>query len=634
MISFRHLTLIGALLLWVGGTSDSVHAEPPPVELPRDGDALRIPSSAWTEWLDPGVPDAPQLQSSDFVVDRPGGQVGAYFGYVSHPIWIRFRVSNASNSAQDVNLVVFPESVGRVDLNVFDERTGEALFHGKSVSPARGVESRQPMFPMRLEAGSSAVFVVRVHSVHRVDFELVGQKDFFQLEVRSRIWLALYYGGVIALLFFNALIWLNTREPLYLEYLLFQVSLGLTLAIMDGCVPLGRYQTGIAVLAVVWGSAFFRRFLDIKKHFPRTDRLLTVEAGLALWVAAMNPWPFYPSIAPFFEYLGDFTIVSTVLTLTPVAILLARAGVARARIFLVAWSILAATTLLFLASSYSLLGSMHFGQGALKLGAFAETVLFSFALAQRLKYTRAAEERAVIGELERDRLRSLIQSVCHDLVNPLSVILSWADIKAVEGDRAWLAVQRAAVEQKLLLGKIRELQAIESGKSGLKPVPVAISATLEHLKFFFGHSLREKQLELRSENQLTEVEAYVLADEVALKHSILGNLVSNAIKFSHPGGFIDLAVRRVAGAIEFSVSDAGIGIPAVLLSKLFSAESETHRPGTQGEGGTGFGMPLVKAALDRLGGTIEVESRCREEGNSRSGTVFRVRLPSASRDAG
>jgi len=272
---------------------------------------------------------------------------------------------------------------------------------------------------------------------------------------------------------------------------------------------------------------------------------------------------------------------------------------------------------------------MHFGQGVLKLGAFAETVLFSFALAQRLKQTRAAEERAQIGELERDRLRSLIQSVCHDLVNPLSVILSWADIKAVAGDRAWLAVQRAAVEQKLLLGRIRELQAIESGKSGLNPVPVAISATLEHLKFFFGHSLREKQLELRSEIELTEVEAYVLADEVALKHNILGNLVSNAIKFSHPGDSISLAVRRVAGAIEFSISDSGIGIPTALLPKLFSAESETHRPGTQGEGGTGFGMPLVKAALDRLGGTIEVESRCREEGDSRSGTVCRVRLPSA-----
>jgi signal transduction histidine kinase len=86
----------------------------------------------------------------------------------------------------------------------------------------------------------------------------------------------------------------------------------------------------------------------------------------------------------------------------------------------------------------------------------------------------------------------------------------------------------------------------------------------------------------------------------------------------------------LAPRILIKVIDQGIGIPQNLLETLFSFTTRTTRIGTKGEQGTGFGMPIVKTLLEKMGGTLEVHSQVLEEGQtseSPHGTTFTLRVP-------
>ena len=72
------------------------------------------------------------------------------------------------------------------------------------------------------------------------------------------------------------------------------------------------------------------------------------------------------------------------------------------------------------------------------------------------------------------------------------------------------------------------------------------------------------------------------------------------------------------------MSDDGIGIPDSILTKLFDDEAKTSRPGTGGEPGTGFGMPIVKSYMDIYEGNIEVLSKVKDNGQNDSGTTFNL----------
>lgn len=102
--------------------------------------------------------------------------------------------------------------------------------------------------------------------------------------------------------------------------------------------------------------------------------------------------------------------------------------------------------------------------------------------------------------------------------------------------------------------------------------------------------------------------------------SVATNLVSNAVKYSRPGGRVAVRLGRTDGNIELTVSDQGIGIPAAEKDRLFSEFFRASNARSFADAGTGLGLAIVKSIVDRLGGTIAVDS---EEG---VGTTVRIVL--------
>jgi signal transduction histidine kinase len=102
---------------------------------------------------------------------------------------------------------------------------------------------------------------------------------------------------------------------------------------------------------------------------------------------------------------------------------------------------------------------------------------------------------------------------------------------------------------------------------------------------------------------------------------VLRNLVSNAIKFTNPGGHIDIRTEQTTSTLTVIVSDNGVGIASEKANKLFEISHRTTTTGTANEKGTGLGLLLCKEFVERHSGKIWVES---ETGK---GSDFKFTLP-------
>ena len=104
----------------------------------------------------------------------------------------------------------------------------------------------------------------------------------------------------------------------------------------------------------------------------------------------------------------------------------------------------------------------------------------------------------------------------------------------------------------------------------------------------------------------------------AMMETVLRNLVSNAIKFTHEGGNVSVTAKEVEDKVHIMVEDNGIGISAKKLDNLFEIDCKENSCGTNKEKGTGLGLMLCKEFIDKQEGKILVESRVGE------GSIFTV----------
>jgi signal transduction histidine kinase len=102
-------------------------------------------------------------------------------------------------------------------------------------------------------------------------------------------------------------------------------------------------------------------------------------------------------------------------------------------------------------------------------------------------------------------------------------------------------------------------------------------------------------------------EAIVFADQ-AMISTVFRNLISNAIKFTRPGGTITLRIKNEESGVLISVLDTGIGIPENMICRLFRIDQSYSTTGTNNEQGTGLGLILCKEFVEKHGGIIWVES--------------------------
>jgi PAS domain S-box-containing protein len=246
----------------------------------------------------------------------------------------------------------------------------------------------------------------------------------------------------------------------------------------------------------------------------------------------------------------------------------------------------------------------------------SEDVSLSRALADRAAIA-IDHARQYGAALEARRLRDeVLGVVSHDLRNPLNAIVLSASLLAREGgdNPALATIRRAAVRADRLIEDLLTITAVERGAASLDRSVQPIASLLDDLLALHGAMAAEKQLTLETRSE-AKLEASVDGNRLG---QMLGNLVTNAIKFTPEGGRVEVVARAEDGQLVIDVSDTGQGIGPDDLPRLFDRFWQgAHKR----RGGAGLGLAIVKGIAEAHGGGVTVTS---ELGN---GTTFTTRWP-------
>ena len=240
-------------------------------------------------------------------------------------------------------------------------------------------------------------------------------------------------------------------------------------------------------------------------------------------------------------------------------------------------------------------------------------------------YTEEIRKSAEKARKANEAKTRFLFNMSHDIRTPMNAIVGFSGLleKSIHDEKKSLDyIKKLRVSSDILLtiiNQVLEMARIESGKITLSSESVNIREMVDAMNTVFELSLTKKSLEYQC--SLNVVHDQILCDKTKMEEIIL-NVVSNSIKYTNPHGKITVSIDELDSEDEKNanykvvVEDNGIGMSQDYLPHIFEEFSREHTSTETRVAGTGLGLPIVKSLVDRMGGTIEVES---EEGK---GTRF------------
>ena len=264
-------------------------------------------------------------------------------------------------------------------------------------------------------------------------------------------------------------------------------------------------------------------------------------------------------------------------------------------------------------------------------------ILFVFDLAVMVNFNKklqaAAQEAASANKAKTD----FLSTMSHDIRTPMNAIIGLTTIAEKNlGDTESVGenlrkITLASNHLLTLINDILDISKVESGKLNLSPLTFSIVETVENLVNLSQPMIKEKSIDFNFRISRMEKE-YFYADQLRL-NQIYINILSNAIKYTEPGGRVSVDLREEESQkpgcvrLTYIVSDTGIGMSPEFMANMYQPFSRQTDSRVNSIQGTGLGLAITKQMVDLMGGTIDCRS---EQGKGTTFTVI-LDLPIADR---
>jgi len=233
-------------------------------------------------------------------------------------------------------------------------------------------------------------------------------------------------------------------------------------------------------------------------------------------------------------------------------------------------------------------------------------------------FNRMSQEIARVNQLR----RQMTADIAHDLRTPLTVIAGYVESMqegVLEPSPERLSVIYSEIGQlQRLVGDLRMLTQADAGELTMHLQAIEPKSLLERAAAAFQHRAETQQVTLALE--AGDGVPQVRVDEERMMQ-VLGNLLSNALRYTPQGGEIHLSAQRAGDRVVLAVADNGTGIPPEELPYIFERFRRADRSRHSETGETGLGLAIVKALVEAHGGTVSADSAPGE------GTTVRIELP-------
>jgi len=246
------------------------------------------------------------------------------------------------------------------------------------------------------------------------------------------------------------------------------------------------------------------------------------------------------------------------------------------------------------------------------------------ALRARGRQHQARELLARLEEAIRERDQFLAM-LSHELRNPLGAIRNATEVLSrqtpsqVEVQRPLAIVDRQVRHLARLVDDLLDVARVTSGKIALKKAPCELGEVIEAAVRQLDPAIRHGELQLRVTRAVGPV--MVLADPVRIEQ-VVSNLLTNAVKYTPPGGTVGISVEARGHDAIVRVVDSGVGIAPEMLANVFRLFVQADTSLDRSQGGMGIGLTLVRLLVELHGGKVEAASA-----GLGKGSTFTVTLP-------
>jgi signal transduction histidine kinase/class 3 adenylate cyclase len=580
------------------------------------------------------------------------------FGYRGGTEWLRFTVDDTRTNARPLVLENGYPATDVLELfEVEGDRVERSARVGRHVDAATwDVRTRLPAFELAHTKGRTFYLRLSSTSSHQLPLRLFEARAYDEHRSIDLALQCLYFGALLVMTLYNALVWLSTRGRAYAYYVafltffcVFQLELsgltrsafGISSAHADFLIPISIAAYGAA------GLAFADVLLDVRAWSHPFSRWLWGYGAVAF-------------AAIFAACLGGYGLgmrtalvdgVGSAVLMVAVGIAAMKAGVRSAKLYLVAWGALLSGSLVNVLKSVGVLPTNGFTSNMQQLGSAIEFVLLSLALADRIKQLqaeatrnaqlareaaeaakRASEEKALAEAHAAEELRRLdklkdefLANTSHELRTPLNGVIGLADSMLAASDELPKATQQGlqtilASGRRLdrLVSDILDFSKAKSGELAVELGAVDLSSCVSEALLLLAPNVGKKSVRLA--NDVPPSFPLARADETRLAQ-VLQHVVGNAIKFTESGE-VRVGAERRDGRLVLTVKDTGPGIAAERLATLFAAFEQGDGSATRAHGGTGLGLAFARQLMELQAGSIGVASEV-----GRGTTVSLVLVP-------
>lgn len=594
------------------------------------------------------------------------------YGYKSSVYWLRFEIDNQLST--DEYILEFPyaphDSITLYEQNGTNKYTA---FYGGDLLPfsERDRKHRHVTFELIIPEKETSIYYVRIQSEGSLQLSVVlwDEEAFSEKSIKEYLLFGIYYGSTLVMVVYNIFLYSSLRLRSYLWYVLLIFAVSMTQLTLNGFAyqflwpdfPWWNNRSIVFSIALsnLAGALFVNKFLNVQHYAKRWSRILHMLTtfNIAILVVLMLSY----SLALHLVTLSTILFIPVVLTTT---ILCWKRGNKAARYLFFAWFILLLTSLVSYLSDAGTLPLNTFTRYASLIGSFIEMILFSLALADRVKIIQMEKENAeratlLLNEeleervqkrteelqksteklvsMERSR-RHLLSNISHDLGTPMTSIQGY--VKAMlDGviepcDQTYLKiVHEKTIYIDRLIQDLHDLSRLDERQASFSLNKVSVQKFIQFL-YQYKSDVTSKNLKFQFDHQLSlEKNEWVLFMDLNRMRQVMENLISNAVKYTKENGFIKIEVieyeefyrrhrhqEEIAVALDnignihrnqslvIGVHDNGIGIDAESLPYIFdrfyradAEQYDTYR-------NAGLGLAITKEIIDHHNGMIWAES--------------------------
>lgn len=561
------------------------------------------------------------------------------FGFTSSVIWLRFALDLSALKDQSWYLVERYPILDHITLFRPDGRGG---YHEVAMGDAlpfdhRLMNHRAFVFPLDISLEGPGVYYVRVSGKGAINLSpmLYNADGLVEYTYRDTLLYGVFYGCLLIMVVYNALLAFSLGEKVYLYFVLFLVGIlvfnlninGFGLQyIWPGLPKLNEYYwLGIYICTPAL-AMYSRHFLGLAERFKRYDRLLrhylvALAVLLVVQLLIEPPWSYY---------LSTLVVVITVLLFSWLGWMVWSRGYRAARLYVAAWSVFLLLIFIFVLGNLSWMPYASIITMLPHLGALWVVVMLSLALGDRIRFLEQernqlfeqgqADLKRHLREIERmNRDKStFLQYVSHELNTPINWIGAAHSVGEGSTDESdvWALVRKG---QDRLVGTLRtSLRYFDLADRGASPLMTRCRPRWLADELLMARVAVLQGRRLRVVNCIDEL-LCVRANEAELQE-VLAMALDNAIRFGAPGSEIQINGAALEEEGEIRIRDQGRGVSPGQLDNLFEpffVMGSRHH-----EEGFGLSLAMARVMIEQAGGRIWAESA-----GQGGGFTLVIRLP-------